>query len=90
MKKERKSWFKRRQNGYGWLPDSRQGWLVVFLWLLIVTGGVSWLNLVFENIGIAMGVSVIWCGFMLGILSAVASMKSDKPTRFKADGHQDS
>jgi predicted small integral membrane protein len=46
---------------------------------MFVTGGISWLNLVFENVWLAMAVSVVWCGFMLGVLSAVAHLKSGKP-----------
>ncbi len=81
MKKERKNWFKARQNGSGWLPNSWQGWLVVFVWLLVVTGVISWLNLVFENIWVAMALSIVWCSFMLGMLTLVAHSKSDKPSR---------
>ena len=81
MRRERKNWFKARQNGSGWLPNSWQGWLVVFVWLLVVTGVISWLNLVFENIWVAMALSILWCSFMLGALTVIAHIKSDKPSR---------
>lgn len=79
MKSEDKVWFKKRSHGPGWLPKNWLGWLIVFVWLMFVTGGISWLNLVFENVWLAMAVSVVWCGFMLGVLSAVAHLKSGKP-----------
>lgn len=77
MKHERKGWFRERRKGSGWLPNSWQGWLVVFLWLLVVTGVISWLNLVFENIWLAMGFSILWCSFMLGALAVIARLGSD-------------
>jgi hypothetical protein len=78
MKKERKTWFITRSRGTGWLPNSWQGWLLVFIWLLIVTGVISWLNLIFENVWIAMALSIVWCSFMLGILSVIAKLKSNQ------------
>ena len=75
MKNQSKEWFRARQ-GYGWTPQVWQGWLVFFIWLLITTGVISWLNLMFENIWIAMGLSTLWCAFMLGGLLAIAKYKS--------------
>lgn len=79
MKKDRQTWFKGRSRGAGWLPNSWQGWLVTFIWLLIVTGVISWLNLVFENVWLAMALSIVWCSFMLGVLAVIARSKSTKP-----------
>lgn len=86
MKKERKTWFKARAGGVGWLPNSWQGWLLVFIWLLIVTGVISWLNLVFENVWLAMALSIVWCSFMLGVLSVIAKLKSSQPEKISASG----
>jgi len=32
----KKLWFKRKTYGYGWVPASWQGWLVIAVWLALV------------------------------------------------------
>jgi hypothetical protein len=32
-------WFKRRRYGYGWIPVTWQGWLVVGVYLVVVVAG---------------------------------------------------
>lgn len=34
-------WFKRRRYGYGWIPVTWQGWLLVGAYLLIVVSGAA-------------------------------------------------
>jgi hypothetical protein len=34
-------WFKRRRYGYGWIPVTIQGWIVVFVYLVVVVGGAA-------------------------------------------------
>lgn len=34
----KKYWFKRRRYGWGWIPVTWQGWLTVFLFLVIIVG----------------------------------------------------
>lgn len=34
--KNQSYWFKRRRYGYGWTPVTRQGWLTVLLFLVVV------------------------------------------------------
>lgn len=35
-------WFKRRRYGWGWEPATREGWIVLGVWLVaIVVGGLS-------------------------------------------------
>lgn len=89
MKRQRKNWFMIRRSGIGWLPISWQGWLVVFVWLMIVTGVISWLNLVFENIWLAMAISILWCGFMLGVLAVIARLKSNASSADSLSEHSD-
>ncbi len=33
--KKNKIWFVRKSYGYGWTPSTWEGWLVLFLWLII-------------------------------------------------------
>ena len=38
-------WFKRRRYGYGWIPVTWQGWLVVGVYLVVVVaGGLAFLD----------------------------------------------
>ncbi|MCA9349900.1 hypothetical protein KC853_02515, partial [Candidatus Saccharibacteria bacterium] len=32
-------WFKRRRYGYGWIPVTREGWIVVVIFLVAVISG---------------------------------------------------
>lgn len=36
MKKEINVWFKRKTYGYGWVPATREGWLVIFIYTLFI------------------------------------------------------
>lgn len=50
MKKDRKQLFKRRRYGYGWIPVSLAGWLIVGIYLFLVIFGAFWfLNDVPDN-----------------------------------------
>lgn len=40
MKSENKYWFKRKRYGYGWTPSSKEGWLLILAYLVIITMGV--------------------------------------------------
>ncbi len=40
-KPNQKYWFKAKEYGWGWYPSSRQGWLVMLVWLLAFTANVS-------------------------------------------------
>ncbi len=33
--KNNKIWFVRKTYGYGWTPSTWEGWLVIFLWLIL-------------------------------------------------------
>lgn len=37
-KAKQQVWFKRKLYGWGWTPSTWQGWLVILLYVLIVTG----------------------------------------------------
>lgn len=43
MDKKTKLWFKRRRYGFGWTPITWQGWLTVFVFLLVVIGSAQYL-----------------------------------------------
>lgn len=36
MEKNNKIWFKRKRYGWGWRPSSWQGWLIMFVYFLII------------------------------------------------------
>lgn len=38
---KKKHWFKRRRFGYGWVPTTKQGWLVVLVYLALLLGGAA-------------------------------------------------
>lgn len=44
MSNKKKFWFKRKRYGYGWVPSTWQGWLVIVLYMFVV-GLVSYLVL---------------------------------------------
>lgn len=77
--REKKLWFRAKRYGYGWYPHAWQGWLVVFVWLLLFTGIVSWLNLKFANIWVAVTLSLLAGGFLTGVLYAIALKTGEKP-----------
>lgn len=33
---EKKFWFRRKRYGYGWLPNSREGWAVTFVFVVVI------------------------------------------------------
>jgi uncharacterized membrane protein HdeD (DUF308 family) len=39
MKNESKYWFKRKRYGYGWTPSSKEGWLLILAYLVVVIFG---------------------------------------------------
>lgn len=34
--KSKKYWFKRKRFGWGWIPTTWQGWLVIVVWLIFI------------------------------------------------------
>jgi hypothetical protein len=40
MKSKSKYWFKRKRYGYGWTPSSKEGWLLILVYLAVVILGV--------------------------------------------------
>jgi ABC-type uncharacterized transport system permease subunit len=44
----------------------------------IFAGFVAWANMAFSNVWLAMGVSILFGGFWLGVLYGVATMKGEK------------
>jgi hypothetical protein len=70
--KNSKIWFVRKTYGYGWTPATWEGWLVVFLWLIIfipLTPMVQY-NFILSMIGIF---------FDTGLLLYVCYKKGEKP-----------
>lgn len=39
MKSKNKYWFKRKRYGYGWTPSSKEGWLLIVVYLAVVIFG---------------------------------------------------
>ena len=67
-----KIWFARKTYGYGWTPSTWEGWLVLFIWLIIfipLTLMVQY-NWILGMIGIF---------FVTGLLLYVCYKKGEKP-----------
>lgn len=50
-------WFKRKLYGFGWTPAKWQGWLVLFVWVILFISGMSmvyydWLKSIIFSISI--------------------------------------
>lgn len=78
MKRNKGMWFKARKNGYGWLPVTWQAYAILMVWVAIFAGFVAWANMAFANVWLAMGISILFGGFWLGVLYGVATMKGEK------------
>ncbi len=70
--KNNKKWFVNKTYGYGWTPCTWEGWLVVFLWLILF---IPLTLTVKYNLNLSMlGIFII-----TGILLYVAYKKGEKP-----------
>lgn len=49
MAQKKNYWFKRRRYGYGWIPTSWQGWLIVVIYVALVLAGALTLKNVPDN-----------------------------------------
>ena len=70
--KNNKIWFVRKTYGYGWTPATWEGWLVLFLWLIIfipltILVKYNWI------------LSLIGIFFVTGLLIYVCYKKGEKP-----------
>ncbi len=41
---KQKYWFKRRRYGYGWIPSTWQGWLVLAMYMAVIVIGSIFIN----------------------------------------------
>lgn len=77
--KHKKPWFRAKRYGYGWRPNSWQGWTVLFIWIALFAGIIAWLNLVFENAFIAVALSILAGAFLTGVLYVISMKTGEKP-----------
>lgn len=49
MKSENKYWFKRKRYGYGWAPSTKEGWILLIVYLVVVFIGVLFFEDKLEN-----------------------------------------
>jgi uncharacterized membrane protein YhaH (DUF805 family) len=57
-------WFKRKLYGWGWVPATWQGWLVILVWLLLFTFSIQtldheWLKNIFVTTILTVGLIYI-------------------------------
>lgn len=72
---ENKLWFKAKKYGYGWYPATWQGWLVVFVYLIIL----AILIIVFEtNIQKFLWPYIISVVILTSILILISYKKGEK------------
>jgi hypothetical protein len=79
--KKNKIWFVNKTYGYGWTPATWEGWLVIFLWLILFIP----LTLTMEHNWI---LGLIGIFFITSLLIYVSYKKGEKP-RWQWGGKRD-
>jgi len=54
MKDKRKMWFKAKKYGWGWVPSTKEGWLIVAGYLLFVSVHASIFSLDSQSVVVSM------------------------------------
>lgn len=79
---EKKLWFKAKSYGWGWMPSSWQGWLIIAIYAIFITGATSWVTkragggfIERSGVIIFIGVIILATAILIGICYA----KGERP-----------
>jgi hypothetical protein len=77
-----KLWFKARSYGWGWTPISVEGWIVVFVFVvLILAGTAAWVYQVSQGADphVAVTLFTVWNVLLCGALMAICLATGEAP-----------
>jgi hypothetical protein len=81
MENNNKLWFRRKRYGWGWTPATKEGWLVLLVYIIIfATADIIFVN----SMKVApshtkSGVFLAFVGFITGILIQICYKKGEEP-----------
>ena len=82
MKSSKKLWFRAKSYGWGWTPASWQGWLIVLIYIMLMAGVTSGVNIYYNFAWQAPVVSIL-IGFILTGILLVITYKTGEPPSWR-------
>jgi len=74
---KQKLWFKRRNFGYGWYPNSIEGWIIVLSYLIFVMSGTFFFSKNPEGKNSVIFLSIVF--LLTSALILISYKKGEKP-----------
>lgn len=78
-KSPKRPWFKAKSYGWGWMPDTWQGWLIFAIWITVFAGLTATINLLLDFSWYAPLIAILLGFIWLLLLVWIAYRTGEKP-----------